>query len=148
MKKILSLFTFLFLLNFSAFSQVNQEYTKSLQKMFEVSGTEESYKAAIKQMFTMFKKQYSNVKTEIWGELEKEFSQKSINEITEMFAPAYLKYMTKEDLDDLIKFYESPLGEKFAKNTPLIMQETMQIGQEWGMKIGEDFAKKMKERGY
>ena len=59
-----------------------------------------------------------------------------------------MKYMTKEDLEDLIKFYQSPIGKKFAKNTPMIVQESMQIGQEWGMKIGEDFAKKMKKKGY
>jgi len=162
MKKILNVFTLLLAIGMSAICQenkeilvigsinenVDQEYTQTLKKMFEVSGSEESYKTAIKQMFTMFKKQYSNVETEIWGDFEKDFSQTSINDLAEMIAPVYMKYMTKEDLEDLIKFYQSPIGKKFAKNTPMIVQESMQIGQEWGMKIGEDFAKKMKKKGY
>ena len=65
-----------------------------------------------------------------------------------MLVPVYLKYMTKEDLEEMIKFYQTPVGSKFAKSTPLIMQESMQVGQKWGMKIGEDFKKKMKEKGY
>ena len=65
-----------------------------------------------------------------------------------MLAPVYIKYMTKEDLEDLIKFYQTPIGQKFSKNTPLIMQESMQIGQQWGMQLGREVAKKLQEKGY
>ncbi len=116
--------------------------------MFVVSGSEKSYQAVVKQMFTMFKQQYSDVELDLWGDLEKEFSKTSLNDLTEMLVPVYSKYMTLEDLKELIKFYETPVGKKFAKNTPLIMQESMQIGQQWGMKVGQDFEKKMKEKGY
>ena len=148
MTKVLTVFSFLVLLSFSTYGQTDKEYSKTLNKMFEVSGTEESYQAAIKQMFTMFKQQYSNVETTIWDDMEKEFSQTSMNDLTEMLVPVYSKYMTKDDLEELIKFYQTPVGKKFAKNTPLIMQESIQIGQQWGMKIGQDFKKKMEEKGY
>lgn len=148
MKKVLTLFTILVLLSFSTYAQVDKEYSKTLKQMFEVSGTKESYQAATKQMFTMFKQQYSGVEKDVWNDLENEFSQTSIDDLTEMLVPVYSKYMTKEDLEELIKFYKTPVGKKFAKSTPLIMQESMQIGQQWGMKIGEDFKKKMKEKGY
>jgi len=148
MRKVLSVFSFLVLLSISTYGQVDKEYSKTLTKMFEVSGAEQSYQAAIKQMFVMFKQQYSTVDASIWSELEKEFSEATINDLTEMLVPVYLKYMTKEDLEEMIKFYQTPVGSKFAKSTPLIMQESMQVGQKWGMKIGEDFKKKMKEKGY
>ena len=148
MRKVLSVFSFLVLLSISTYGQVDKEYSKTLTKMFEVSGAEQSYQAAIKQMFVMFKQQYSTVEASIWSELEKEFSEATINDLTEMLVPVYLKYMTKEDLEEMIKFYQTPVGSKFAKSTPLIMQESMQVGQKWGMKIGEDFKKKMKEKGY
>ena len=147
MKNIL---TIILLVNVSltAFGQTDNEYSDTLKRMFEVSGSEESYRAVIKQMFTMYKQQYSNVDAVVWNDLEKEFLKTSLNELTQMLIPVYSKYMTQEDLKELIKFYETPVGNKFAKNTPLIMQESMQIGQQWGMKIGEDFANKMKEKGY
>jgi hypothetical protein len=148
MTKVLTFISILFLFSFSTFGQVDKEYSKTLKKMFEVSGTNESYQAAIQQMFTMFKQQYPDVGEEIWNDFEKEFSKTSIDELTEMLVPIYSKYMTKEDLKELIKFYQTPVGKKFAKNTPFIMQESMQVGQEWGMKIGEEFEKKMKARGY
>lgn len=123
-------------------------YTMTLKKMFDVSGTEATYQSAIKQMFTLFKQQYSNVGEEIWSEMELEFSKTSLDDLTEMLVPVYSKHLTIEDLSQLIEFYDSPVGKKFAKSSPLITQESMQIGQQWGMKIGQEFEKKMKERGY
>lgn len=147
MKKVLILFSLVLLVG-SVEGQDKLDYGESLQKMFEVSGSQETFNVVIKQMFGMFKDQYSGVEGDIWNELEKEFKDSSMEELADMLTPVYQKYMTIEDLNELIKFYESPVGKKFAKNTPLITQESMQIGQQWGMKIGEDFAKKMEERGY
>lgn len=148
MTKILSIIVFIVLFSTTVFGQAEKEYGKALKRMFEVSGTEKSYDAVIKQMFTIFKQQYPDVKMEVWNDLEKEFAKTSIDDLTKMLVPVYSKYMTKEDLKELIKFYQTDVGKKFAKNTPLIMQESMQIGQQWGMKIGQDFEKKMKEKGY
>jgi len=148
MKKLLTVFALLLLISASSFGQIEKGYSKTLKKMFEVSGTEQTYQVAITHIFTMFKDVYPAVEQEVWDGLEKEFSSRSINELTEMLVPVYAKYMTRDDLKDLIKFFETPVGKKFAKNTPFIMEESMLIGQEWGKKIGEDFAKKMEEKGY
>lgn len=116
--------------------------------MFEVSGSSEAYKTVIKQFIGMFKEQYTQVEEKVWDELEKEFSKTSLTDLSLMLESVYSKYMTKEDLEDLIEFYKTPVGKKFAKNGPLIMQESMAIGQQWGKKLGQDFAEKMKEKGY
>jgi len=148
MKKLITTLTFLVVLTSMSFGQVDNAYSKTLKKMFEVSGSEAAYKTAITQMFTMYKQQYTEVSAEIWKELEKEFLKTSMNELVDMLAPVYTKYMTQDDLNGLIKFYQTPVGKKYAKSTPLIMQESMQIGQQWGMKIGQKFQEKMKEKGY
>lgn len=140
--------TLLLFVSITVFGQVDKEYNETLKRMFVVSGSEKSYQAVIKQMFTMFKQQYSDVESDMWSDLENEFSKTSLNDLTKMLVPVYSKYMTLEDLKELIKFYETPVGKKFAKNTPLIMLESMQIGEQWGMKVGQDFEKKMKEKGY
>ncbi|WP_375578870.1 DUF2059 domain-containing protein [Marivirga tractuosa] len=148
MKKRFLTIALLTLVNLTVFGQVDTEYGKTLQKMFEVSGTEQTYQTVIKQIITMYKQQYPLIELEIWDDLAKEFTKTSLNELTDMLVPVYSKYMTIADLEELIKFYETPVGKKFAKNTPLIMQESMQVGQQWGMEISHDFEKKMEEKGY
>ncbi|TCO08230.1 DUF2059 domain-containing protein [Natronoflexus pectinivorans] len=146
-KKFFAIAVFI-LAGMTAIGQEGCDYSKTLKKMFEVSGTEASYQTAIKQMISMFKHQYPNVGTKVWTELEKEFLKTSMDELTEMLVPVYSKYMSIADLQDIIKFYESPAGLKFAESTPLIMEESMQIGQAWGMKLGQEFTKRMEEKGY
>ena len=148
MKKLISTLSLILIFTNLSFGQADNEYKEALQTMFKVSGSEEMYQTAIEQMFTMFKGQYSSVKDEVWVSLEAEFKNTSINDLIEMLTPTYQKHLTLEDIKGLIEFYRTPVGKKYAKKSPMIMQESMQIGQQWGMKIGEEFAKKMKDKGY
>jgi hypothetical protein len=148
MKKTLTTLAFAFAIISTSFAQADAAYTRSLKKMFEASGTEQTFETAITQMMGMFKQQMPDVDASLWGDMEKEFLKTSINDLVEMLAPVYIKYMTQEDLDEMIRFYQSPVGKKFAKNTPLIMQESMQVGEQWGQQIGVKMEQRLKEKGY
>lgn len=145
-KVILLLVTIFFTINFAR-SQNDNNYQETLNKMFKVSGSEATYLAAITQMFVMLKEQ-KNIPEQILADLEKEFLQTSSAELVNMLTPVYKKHLTEADLHEIIKFYDSPTGKKFAGKTPVIMQESMQVGQQWGQKIGQDFLLKLKEKGY
>lgn len=47
----------------------------------------------------------------------------------------YERHFTKQDVEDLILFYESPIGKKYIEKMPLVTQDSMRAGQEWGAKI-------------
>ncbi len=149
MKQILSFFTFICLANCFSYAQDADAYSQTLQKMFEVSGSENTYKAVITQSFNMFRQQYAGkVEEDFWDEFEAEFMQTSMDDLVTMLSPIYQKHLNEDDLETIIEFYETPAGQKFAEKTPLITQESMQAGQEWGKKIGETFIQKMEEKGY
>ena len=148
MKKISSTLILILISCFLSFAQNENEYKETLKTMFEISGSEDTYQAAITQVFSIFKGQYAEVKEETWTELEKEFQNTSMDDLIDLLAPVYQKHLTIDDLKELIKFYETPVGKKFASKTPFITQESMQVGQEWGMKIGQEFSKKMTEKGF
>ncbi len=132
----------------SAFGQGDGSYKVTLKKMLEAAGTEGSFKMAVTQMIGMFKQQKTNVPDSIWTDFEKEFSKTSMDNLTEMLSPVYQKHMTENDLKKIIEFYQTPVGKKYAEKTPLIMQESMQVGQQWGMEMGQKFQEKLKEKGY
>jgi len=147
MKKLLLFLTVLFFAIVSLNAQFS-EYQTTLKKMFEASGTEITFKTSIKQMFSIFKNQYTSVPDSIWTEFEGEFLKTSLDEIVQLISPVYQKYLTQKDLESIIQFYQTPAGKKFAENTPDIMRESMLVGQQWGRKIGEEFQNKMKAKGY
>ena len=148
MKRLTTIIPLILLTFGLTFGQVDPEFKAALKNMFEVSGSEETYKTVIRQMVSMFKTQFANVPEEHWNELENEFLQTSLDDLVDMLVPVYSKHLTLEDLQEIIEFYHTPTGKKYAEKTPLITQESMQIGQQWGMQIGQDFQSKLKEKGY
>ena len=96
----------------------------------------------------MFKEQKSAVPDSVWTAFEVEFSKTSMDELVTMLVPVYQKHLTENDLQGMIEFYQTPVGKKYAQKTPLIMQESMQVGQQWGMKVGEAFDEKLRAKGY
>lgn len=147
MKKI-GLFLFIIVAFSSLSFGQSDEYSKELKRMFNLAGTEKMYNTTIQQMVKMFKMQYSQVDEKTWDELEKEFVKSAKRDLFDLLVPVYRKHMSLQDLKELSKFYESPAGRKYAEKTPLIMQESMQVGQTWGMQIGQKFAEKIKEKGH
>lgn len=116
--------------------------------MMNVSGSEDSYKVAIVQTIKMLKSQKSDVPDSFWEEFEATFIKSAQEDLFDLLLPIYQKYITEPELKDIIKFYSTPTGKKFAAKTPFILQDSMEAGQQWGMKLGEQLAKKLQEKGY
>lgn len=146
MKKILMLLTFFALSSGVCFSQASTEYKSAVKKMMVASGAENTYKVVISQMVTAFKAQKSDIPEEFWTAMSTELLKTSMTDLADMLTPVYEKHLTLADINELIAFYQSPIGKKFAEKTPLIMQESMQIGQEWGRKLGQQIIDKLKEK--
>ena len=147
--KTITIISALFFITFGlSFGQTDTEFKAKLKSMFEVSGSEETYQTVIKQMISMYKQQFNNVPEETWDDLEKEFLKTSMDDLVDMLVPVYSRHLTLDDIQKIIEFYQTPVGKKYAEKTPLIMQESMQVGQQWGMKIGQEFQEKLQEEGY
>ena len=148
MKKAITILVLSILSSTATFAQTDKEYTNTLGTLFEAMGSEETYKSVIKQMMEMMRQNYGDIDAELWSELEKEMVESSMTELVDLLTPVYKKHLTLEDLKEIIAFYNTPVGMKLARSTPLITTESMQVGQEWGMKIGERVVQRITEKGY
>ncbi|MEH6657934.1 DUF2059 domain-containing protein [Leeuwenhoekiella marinoflava] len=148
MKKLI--FTALLITSFTFTIQAQEAdpYKDTLKEMLVASGSMGTFQVAIKQVFNMYKQQKPGVPDEVWGELESSFSKTSIDDLAEMLTPVYKKSLTQSDLQAIIGFYQTPIGQKFAEKTPAITQESMQVGQQWGMKLGQKVMSKLQEKAY
>jgi len=157
-KTIISTFTILLLTCSLTFAQsegkkstyADQAYEDKLLEMFEVTGSSETYSMVMIQMIELFKSDptYNSIPEKFWEELYKEFNEVSINDLTKLLVPVYEKHLNLEDLQGIIDFYKSPVGIKYASSVPAITEESMQVGQEWGMKFGEKVGQRIKNEGY
>ncbi len=63
------------------------------------------------------------------------------HELDEMMIPLYDKYYTHKEIKDLIIFFKTPTGKKYASVLSPMMQEIVPIVQKWGAKVGPLAAK-------
>ena len=61
--------------------------------------------------------------------------------------PIYQSHFTADDVAGLLKFYQSPLGQKVITQMPLAMAEGMKAGQQWGRERGQAMIKDLQQKG-
>lgn len=127
-----------------AFAQ-NESATSHAKELLEMTGSGKLGVQVMNNMIASFKTKLPNVPGEFWDEIGKEVNPEGL---IELVAPIYAKYYTDQELVQLLEFYKSPLGKKVIANMPLITQDSYQIGEEWGRKIGERVERRLKEKGY
>ncbi len=146
----MNLFFFLLLSFFSVTvkGQSPGSYEQLVEKMLVVTNSTATYQAGITQMITMFKQQSLSVPGEFWASVEEELTKNILSDMAVMLTPIYKKYLTAEDLSQLIAFYDSPIGKKLATVNPQIVSESMAAGQQWGMSLVPKIKEQMKAKGY
>ena len=57
-------------------------------------------------------------------------------ELINMAVPLYDKYFSDQEIKELIKFYETPVGQKAVSNLPQLTMEMQKQGRAWGERLG------------
>jgi len=96
-----------------------------------------------------FKSKVPNATPEQVAEVDKFaeslFKNMPVDEMVDAMIPIYQKHLTKEDLDGILAFYASPVGQKLQREQPVMMQEGMRVGGEIGRQRFGDMMKQMDE---
>lgn len=141
MKKSLLILSFC-VLSISANAQSTSKSQK-INQLLELTGSGKMGIQVMNQMMNSFRNSYSKVNEEFWEDFKKEVKAE---DLTNMIIPIYDKHYTESDIDQLIAFYNSPIGKKMISTMPQVMQESMIAGQAWGKQISEKIQAKIKEK--
>ena len=127
-------------LSISAHSQTSKD--EKIKKLLDLTGSGKLAIQMVKTLIPSFQKTYSDVPQEFWDDFTKEIKAEDLINLT---VPIYGKYYSEMDVDQLIAFYNSPVGKKSIEVLPMIMQESMTAGQTWGRQIAEKVVQQLKE---
>jgi uncharacterized protein len=67
--------------------------------------------------------------------------------LTDSLAPIYARRFSKTELEQLVAFYESPVGHHLVTEQGAIAQETQTLGGRWGTRLGAATAVEMSDEG-
>ncbi len=124
----------------------NAQSTSKIQKINQLLELTGSGKMAIQmmdQIMGSLKTTHSKTSEDFLKEFKKEVKAE---DLTNMIIPIYDKHYTESDIDQLIAFYNSPIGKKMISTMPQVIQESMVVGQTWGKQIIEKIQAKLKEK--
>ncbi|MDR0668747.1 MAG: DUF2059 domain-containing protein [Treponema sp.] len=82
---------------------------------------------------------------EFWTMLKEKIN---VDSFVELLIPLYDRHFSHNDIKELIRFYESPIGRKMLEVTPALTQESYGAGQEWGLKMGQEVLNELVKQGY
>ncbi|WP_243347794.1 DUF2059 domain-containing protein [Parabacteroides sp. FAFU027] len=126
----------------AAFAQ-SAAKSKKIDQLLELTGMAKVGVQMAQNMLNTMKASYPKVDAKFWTDFQKEMSPKDLNNLIK---PIYDKYYTEADIDQLITFYNSPIGKKVIQQTPAISQESMLAGQNWGKQLAEKILKRLEQQ--
>ena len=74
------------------------------------------------------------------------FGELPIQEMMEAVIPVYQRHLTRSDIEALITFYSSPIGQKLLREQPAMIRESVQAGSEIGRKRLDEIMLKLDRR--
>jgi hypothetical protein len=149
-KRIFSMWVAVFAMLFVYSSRVSaqdvsDEYKSQLREMLTVSGSLEGARQVVPQLLALVKQQQPEISDEACRKVEETFNVKVIDRMVDLYAPIYIKYLTLDDLKQIVAFYQTPAGKKWGEATPSITLEGTKMGQQLGMELAGEIQQALQE---
>ena len=123
--------------------RVDPEKEAAIRKLFEIQGTRSSMVQVLAGMSENMKPTLSKMLPpgEYQGKLIPLFFEKfqgkmKTGDLMDLMVPIYDKYLTKEDVNGLAQFYQTPLGKKMLSVLPQLVIETQTAAMNMGQELG------------
>lgn len=116
-----------------------------IRKLMEVTGVAELMSQMSGMLLAQLKTMAPGVPESEWTKYEAKLDGKNIIALS---VPVYAKHFTPEEIDELIKFYSTPVGQKTISTMPVVIRESMEAGQRWGQEAGTKIIEELKAGGY
>lgn len=117
--KLNQLFTIVGLFLISTVSSAEPASAESIRVYFQVSGQEAAAKEIVANILPILKNTTGNIPEDLLNELYR------TDNMVDRIIPIYQKYFTEQELKELIAFYKTPTGLKFAKNYGKMQEEVI-----------------------
>ena len=129
----------------SSSSDIPSEKEQAIRELMEMIGAADLGEQVSQQLLSQMRLSFPQVPESFWAELAESLDP---TELTGLAIPIYDRHFTMEELQALIDFYTTPVGQQVVKKLPLVAQESNAIGQQWGETKALEIMQRLAEQGY
>jgi hypothetical protein len=118
----------------------------TVRRLLQLTKTAEAILGGMEAVVPSQRRAYPDVPDDFWDAFIARARQR-IPQMMDSLIPVYATRFSQAELNDLIKFYSSPVGHHLSDAQPQIMQESMVIGRRWGEIIGKEISDSLARSG-
>ncbi|WP_238149767.1 DUF2059 domain-containing protein [Dyella jiangningensis] len=115
-----------------------------VRQLMDVVGVGKMLSQMNYQAVTTMQQSLPCVPAEYWqGYMDANATQQFIGRLV----PVYQKHFNADEMEGLLKFYRSPLGQKVINEMPTTMAEANQAGRQWSQERSDQMIAELKQKG-
>lgn len=118
-----------------------------IRHLLEISGAkQQAYQGAL-GMIAQLKSAAKGIPDAFWDEAL-DLIRSDLDQFIAALVPIYRNHFSAQEIEGLIKFYESPVGKRFVAEQGAIQQEAVVAGRKWGEQMARALMQRMKDKGF
>lgn len=121
----------------------DDEYLATIKEMLVVTNASATTEMLAAQMIDTYRSVYSNVPSSIFDRLQSKLCEAILDKQAVIAAKAYAKRFSLQEIKEIIKFYQSPVGSKLSLSLPEITQELYQEGAKLGEEVSQQLLQEL-----
>lgn len=126
-------------------AEIPAETRDKIEELLAITNASELNSQVLEGMIAQFRQISPEVPDEWWDSFLAKVDYEELNEI---IIPIYAQNFTDEELDGIIAFYETPIGQSVLEKMPAVVQESLVAGQSWGLSIAQEIVSDLEADGY
>jgi uncharacterized protein len=107
---------------------------RSVRELIVATGAENLGAQILKAVMPALRNALPNAPESFWNDFAKDVRPE---ELVSLIIPVYQHNLTEDDIQSALAFYRSPAGRRLTAMQPVIAQESMQVGQQWGRALAQ-----------
>jgi hypothetical protein len=128
----------------SAAASSQQPSEEQVRQLMDVVGVGKMLSQMNTQAVTMMQQSLPCIPASYWQNyLDANRTQQFIGRLV----PVYQHHFTADEIEGMLKFYRSPLGQKVINEMPATMAEANQAGQQWSKERSDQMIAELKQAG-
>lgn len=123
---------------------VSPEREAAIHRLIEASGQAELMQQTMAAMIDQMRPALPQLPDEFFAEFKKAALG---DELIDLIVPVMARHYNDEQIAELTRFFESPIGRTLVEKQPVVQQDAMAVGQAWGQRKAMEIVEQLKERG-
>jgi hypothetical protein len=120
--------------------------TATIRRLLELTQSAQLSLRAMEVMVPAQRAANPQIPAEFWDAFLAR-ARRDVHQLVDSLVPIYANHFTQAELEELVRFYQSPIGRRLTELQPAITQESIEMGQRWGALIGRAVADSLMAAG-